>query len=414
MQILIINFLMYASWFAWNIAHEKKITVYSFLILFYTSIALLGIITILNGIYYDTFGFYSLEKLELTPYLLAFITYLILLFPLRGIKCNVQSINIIFTQKTNKYVFIWSVVYTLYSILKLVEATISISRGLAATYDARHNDGITLFQYNPFLSKVNGYCSFFQDATVPFIMVYALLGVSKKVVSKKKVVFLIVLSFFPSIFEGIGMGTRGGLFMTFFCFMFFIFLFYESLPKHFVVKILQIGLLFVFIVLLYSWLITIDRVGESSGFDSILRYFGEAFPNLGFTVWNNATYHPMGERFFPEFFAPEIASLSTNDAYDFWLYRTNVSVLNFKTYYGDLYVEFGELGGIAFALFISIPFYIYLKKASINIYNIAYVYFYYQLCVFAFAGFTKTGWHSIFQLVIITVFTLYLKYVYKK
>ena len=91
--------------------------------------------------------------------------------------------DFIFTQKTKKIVSCWIIIYVLYTLLKLSEAIISISLGLAATYEARHNEGVTLFEYNPILAKFNGYAYFFLQATLPFIMLYALFGVKKKYIS---------------------------------------------------------------------------------------------------------------------------------------------------------------------------------------------------------------------------------------
>lgn len=412
MNILLFNIFLYALWFLLSFKIEKRITVYSFLILFYLGLAVCGYYSVNEGIYYDTFGYYSLKSLKITPYILAFVAYIILFMPFYKVRCNIKNVDFIFCNKTRLFLKYWIVVYLLYTILKLTEAVATMSMGLAAAYDARHNDGVSLFQYNPILAKFNGYSYFFLQATVPFVMLYALFGMKKKIISTKYSLLLISLCFLPSFFESLGMGSRGGMFMTFFCFLFFVFLLYDQLSKKFIRTISKVAIIFVGVILFYSWAITVDRIGDSTGLDSIIRYFGESFPNLGWTVWDNAYYHPMGERFFPELFNSKVALLSVGDAYDYWQKMTGVPILTFKTYFGDLYVEFGTLGAFIFLFCSSGILYIYLNRKGISIFNIGYCYFYYQLCVFAFSGYTKTGWNSIFQLLIITIFVIFIKNMY--
>lgn len=413
MNILLLNTLLYALWFIIVFRKEGRITIYSFLILFYLSIAAIGVFSVNNRIYYDTFGYYSIHQLSIEPYIYSFIAYFILFLPFYKIKVNIKNIDLIFNKNTKKLFFCWIIIYICYTILKLSEAITTLSIGLAATYDSRHNEGVTLFKYGSLLSKFNGYAYFALQATVPFIMLYALFGIKNKYISYKLSMLLIILCFIPSFLESLGMGSRGGMFMTFFCFLFFLIILYNQLPKKLIHQIYKFSILFISCILIYSWAITIDRVGQDSGLDSIIRYFGEAFPNLGWTVWDKAIYHPMGERFFPNLFNSPAAKLSVGDAFTYWQGRTNVPILTFKTYFGDLYVEFGTIGAFIFLFLTSIPIWVYFKIKNITIFNIGYIYFYYQLCVFAFSGFTKTGWNAIFQLIIISLFVLYLRKIYK-
>lgn len=413
MNVLIFNVFLYIIWFFVAYKKEKRITIFSFLVLIYTGIAILGYYTVQNGIYYDTFGYYPLSRLSVEPYIYTFLGYVLLFLPFYKIKCNINKIDFIFCDKTRRFIRFWIIFYVCFTLLKLSEAIISISLGLANTYDVRHNEGVALFEYNIILSKFNGYGYFFLNATTPFVMLYSLIGMAKRYISTRLSLFLIGLCFLPSFFNALGMGSRGGMFMTFFCFLFFVFILYDKLPKYFVRSIIKFGIAFILVILIHSWAITIDRVGEESGFDSILRYFGESFPNLGWTVWDKAIYHPMGERYLPELFNQKIVSLSVSETHLYWEQMTGVPILNFKTYFGDLYVEFGVLGAFVFLMLTSVPIGLYFKKNGINIFNISYLYFYFQICVFAFSGFTKRGWGSVFELIIITLFVLFLKVLYK-
>ncbi len=411
MEVLLYNFFIYLIWFILVYKREKRLTVYSFLILYLSVIAFLGYFTVQNKIYYDTFGYYNPQTLSLEPYIYSFVSYFLLLLPFRNLKYNLADIDFLFTYRWKIFVKWWTVIYSAFTILKLTEAIISISLGLAAAYETRHVDGVALFSYNIILDKFNGYATFFLEATTPIIILYAILGYLKKRIKSLSCVYLILLCFLPSLFAKIAMGSRGGLFMTFFCFLFFVIVLYKELPRNIIRQVYSLGIIFVIVVLTYSWLITVDRIAQGqTGFDSILRYFGEPFPNLGFRIWDKAVYHPMGERFFPTFFDNKVATYSVAEGHAYWEKITQVPILNFKTYYGDLYVEFGVLGAFVFIMSTSIPVYLYYKKKEVTIYNFAFLYFYFQLCVFAFSGFTKYGWGSIFQLIIISIFTLFIRF----
>ena len=63
MGILFLNFIIYAIWSFMIFHKERKLTVYSFMVIVFTIIAFLGYYTVYNGIYYDTFGYYSPNRL---------------------------------------------------------------------------------------------------------------------------------------------------------------------------------------------------------------------------------------------------------------------------------------------------------------------------------------------------------------
>ncbi len=415
MNILLFNFILYSIWSAFTLFKEKRITIYSALVLFYLIVAFLGYYTVSSGIYYDVFGFTPLSTLQLEPYIYAIATYMILFWPLRNIKFDDYRTDAIFSKKVAQCLKIWVGYFSLFTILKLFEAVASITLGLGDTYDARHVDGQELFVYdNIILQKFNGYGFFLLNATVPFVMAYVFIGLNKKRISNTYAVILIFLSYVPSILSGIAMGSRGSLFMTSFCFVFFILLFWRFIPKSFLSKIYLYGVIFVSLVLIYSWMITSDRVGKGSeGFNSILRYFGESFPNLGFIFWDNVKYHPMGLRFFPNFLIENEKSLytSVDDSYQYWGFKTGVPVLNFKTYFGDLYIEFGLVYAFAFVTGCSLLVKKYFNRYKVNVFNLSFLYFYYQLCIFAFAGFTKDGHQAFFQLMIVVIVSVGLKYI---
>jgi oligosaccharide repeat unit polymerase len=417
MNIFVLNLIPYIIWFCRTIYKEKKITIYSFLLLFYLVIAFLGFYIVSNGIYFDVFGKQSISRLTFEPYLYCFVTYFVLFSPLKNLKFEFTNISFHFFKKASLFIRIWTIYFALYTILKLSEAAASITSGLGNAYEARHIEGDTLFVYNNFLlDKFNGYGFFLLDATVPFIMSYVFLGLYTKYLSNRRATFLIFLCFLPSVLSGIAMGSRGGLFMTAFCFMFFVLIFWKYIPKSFLVRIYRSMGVFMTVIMAYSWMITSDRVGKGSeGFNSVLRYFGESFPNLGFLFWNKVENHPMGNRLFPNLFKKNesYSFISVDDSYQYWENKTGVPVLNFKTYFGDLYIEFGVINAIVFVLLCTIIVKKYFKAKKVDVFNLSLLYFYFQICVFAFAGFTKVGHQAFFQLIITLIVFWALKFYYR-
>lgn len=412
MNLLFLNFLIYFSVFLFVYKRDKQISLMAFLFLFYSVIAFLGFYTVENGIYFDVFGKMNVHTLVFIPYFLCFISFCILFYPFRNLKQKKTNISVPNNSKTEIFVKIWLVYIVLFSILKLSEAVISVSIGLGQIYENRHMDGDTLFNYqNIILNKFNGYGTYLIDATIPFIIVYVVHNLKFRKMSNKKGLLLITLCFLPQLLNSIAMGSRGGIFLVFFNLIFFVLLFRKSLSKQFMKVIYSFGAIFLFIMISFSLDITSSRLGNKrDGIDSIFRYFGEAFPNLGFNIWDKVIYHPMGERLFPDFVSHNYKFYSIDDAYAFWENKTGVPVLNFKTLFGDLYIEFGILYAFIFLLILAIIMNLFITKRSLKFYNISYLYYYYQLCILGFAGFTKEGHNALFSLFIIVIVNIAIKY----
>ena len=379
----------------------------------YTIIAALGYFSVINGTYYDCFGFYNPDVLSLTPFILALLGYAIFFLPLKSLTAdNIETYEIVDNKNIRQFINVWIVIYVLYTILKVSEAYITVSTGLADAYESRHVDGEALFQYGFFLAKFNGYGFFFLNATTPFIMTYAIYQSHLKVISEGKAIFLVFLCFFPTFCSAIGQGSRGAIFMQFFCLMFFVVLLKDflssNLKKKFIGAIGLVGAAALF----YSLMITFDRVGEGrEGFTSIERYFGESFPNLGWRYWGEVSVHPYGKRLFPDLVSYHENFASTSDSYEYWSGITNVDVSNFKTLFGDLYIEFGAVGAFIFIVsFIFLLRWIMRKNGKVTILTLNYAYFYFQICVYGFAGFTKGGHNATFSIVIIILTNALLSY----
>ena len=91
--------------------------------------------------------------------------------------------------------------------------------------------------------------------------------------------------------------------------------------------------------------------GDSEGaIIKIFRYFGEPFLNLGLVYWNSTDVHTYGIRYFPKllelyggFELPE-SKYGVDALREFWTRIYGVNMYYFKTFFGDLYMEFGVVG----------------------------------------------------------------------
>jgi hypothetical protein len=151
---------------------------------------------------------------------------------------------------------------------------------------------------------------------------------------------------------------------------------------------LVIGGVMIVIMLCFTIGITLSRSADDTelALFGIVRYLGEAFPNLGFRVWNVSEEHIMGARKFPflyQLFGGFIPDFEGNK-YDYVLYfetKYKYPVNNFQTFFGDIYAEFGIV--LSFLIVIC---YVHLmkkiiKKTSDSILSIVFVYVTYTLLI---------------------------------
>lgn len=406
MLVLVANFFLYFCCFFIFCYRCKHKNISSILWIEYAIISFLGVYTLHVGIYEDVFGTKNEDSLTIVPYLLCFISYYIVINPFR--KAKVYSLVYPSSNIVNKIILVWASVMVLFLILKIYEAGVSMAMGLGEAYDARHNVGDRVFDYSsiPILAKINTLGYIFKSSVTPFLMFVFV----KNIRERKNMIFL-VLCFAPDILAGIAGGSRGALFNAFMVMLFYYILFRRFIPIKILRRIKYIGVFFVFAIVFYSIVITIDRYQDASQTSSgILRYFGESYPNLGFYFWDKVRLHPMGLRFFPEIIRPELLTNwdSTNGMYLYWERITGVPVLIFKTLFGDLYIEYGVVGAFVVVLILCLLLSRVLRK-GVAFYNISYVLFFYQIVVFGFAGLTQIGGFNNIIIMFMIGFNIFIK-----
>lgn len=412
MIVLILNALAYFLWFVNVYKKEKSLTLYSSLILLIFGVAFLGVVTVGNGIYFDVFGYYDLSLINFVPYLLCFIGFLIFFEPLRGIRISSLDISLFESNSFKIITYIWLFISTLFVGIRIFAAVVAVSIGLDVLYEATHIEGdpVDLLKgASDWVYKTIWIGSNISRATSPLMMLFSMFLLSK---TKHNFLayYILFLSVAPYLASAISIGSRGAMLWSLFRLVFIVVLTKDLLPKEKKKNIYMLLTYCLTVVLIYSIITTIGRFGDDNMFSSILRYFGEPFPNVSFLYWDNVTNHPFGDRLIPDLvgFTKDIGD-SSEDVFMYWGSVTGVPILNWKVLYCDSYIEFGVWGGMLFLCIFSGVFKYLFIKYGVTIYTISILFFYYEQCDSSYTGFNAFSYVLIptFITILITNIILY-------
>lgn len=385
MNPLFFNFLLYLIYFFF-IYKKNRLTVYSLLFLYEVVVSFLGYYTFETGIYQKHFGSCNESELSLIPYLCNFIAVLIVAYPLKEVK--IEQVLVDSNRKQEKIyklltytVCVITVVYSavLYFIARRLEGM-----SFGDIYEANHS-GETITLGIPILDFILTRIYQVINIFIPFVLSYNFIKLARRENIKKAIVVILVI-FIPQLLTCIVMAARGRMFFLFAHMIFYIVLFYsrfEAKTKR-MIKVLGLGT--VLLACVYGVLISASRSSFGvSTMDGIARYFGEPYPNLSVSYWNASNInHPYGARHFYgiyKFFDNSLdLGTGLGERHNYWTSYTNVPIYNFKTLYGDLYIEYGVLFPFVF-LGISTGLYLYLRKKIKGYSNIVIMYLCYHIGV---------------------------------
>lgn len=415
MNLLLINAILY---FGTTVYFYKKLgfTVYTFLWIEFAIIAFLGYYTFQVGIYEDTFGPKNPNELRLLPYLYVFIGYLIAFEPFRKINPNLDT-PIPYRKYTNTLINLYIIVMTAYLILKISEAVVSLTFGLADVKEIKDIEGESLFDYsdNFFLHRLNTVRWLFQIPLTPFIFAYCV-QCWKQHKQTLKTIILLALCFLPDVFSSLAVGGRAGIFTAFLNVVFFAVLYFRQIPAR-VKKVGSIAIIgFLAIAAISSLAITLDRwQNAESPFEPILRYFGEPFPNWGFNFYDKVIQFTHGGYLFQEFVidTEALGIYSMVDSQQYWEGVTGTPVLNFTTYWGGMYIEFGTIGAFLFVILYALIIK-RLISPRLTVYNLCFLYFYFRQMAVSFArltGFTTIS-ATVYSIVAMFLVSFFIKKLY--
>lgn len=355
MNILLVNFLFYfVTFYKARKRYNTFFNQYVFIMMVFSLISFLGYYTFQSGIYEDTFGSKNIDKLSIVPYILGFIFIYSVCVPLKKINLDyIRIINIPQDKSLYSILYMCLLNYFFNLGLGLIALRSLTALDYAEVYISSASGELQTTTGSYLLDNIYGKSLLLVRILTPVYNIIALYLWIKT--DKLKPLFLLIIGFVLQIPQLVITANRGGMFFLVINMFFYFILFYDYISKRakrclFIVLIA--GVLF---IMFYSIAITYARMGDGSdGINQIFRYFGEPFPNLGFNIWGYDIQHPYGARYFPSL--TETLGMKTlsagikgrNVAFEYWESFVGIPMLNFKTLFGDLYVEFGVFGSFVF------------------------------------------------------------------
>lgn len=404
MNTLVFNFFLYLIYTTISIYKCRAFTVHNMLAVWFTFIAFMGCVSVEYGYYGIIYGRIP-DVLPIAPYLLCFLCFILLELPLRKINCKhleLSDIPSIENIKFRKVAIFVSFILLLFTIVYIPPTIVTLSmKNVADSYEMQHVDGESIYKFSPVASAIiwvgrKVYNWFY--ALLLFYGIYNL--VIKKSRRTKYLAFIIIVSILPYFLRTISIGGRGGF--IFFSFALFLTVspFVSYMNKKARRKALMIILASALLVIPYIAAMSSGRVEGASetAVGSIIRYFGEPFPNLGYVLWDKVNFL-MGRRMFPELFGYNYDEMSQYDLFRHLAFYAKVPVLNYKTIFGDFYLEFGTT--ITICIFICVSYFMcrYLDKGKLSFYSIPLYAYYLDICATAPLWFSRRNTGDLFIIV---------------
>lgn len=400
MEKIIFNFLLYFIVTLFLLFIRKRIGLSIMIWAFFSLFSFFSILIWEFGIYQTVMVGFIKNKISFMPFIFIFLIMAIFLSPLT--KFNEEKINNISIPNELKWKFVLypSVVLGLLIIAQMLPyLSYSLANEFGNIYKTGKADSVGIFpHYLELLFTL-------YSILYPFLAISFFLILIRK---KKKNIVLILLgisAFIPSILYGIGGASRGMLFFKFLDLVIIFFLFKDKLSSKVKFRIMSTLVIILFLLISISLLITTSRFSENfSAIFSILRYFGESFLNFNLIYFDRVDSHLNGQRFFPDIFGMLNGSRdfleNANDSKWYFTRLLGVPSYLFKTLPGDLYLEFGYIGTILFALISSCFGFRYVKTdPDIPFYRLLIILFYCQLCLGGVFDFVKGGHDSFYQII---------------
>lgn len=387
MDCLLINAIVYIVTYIYLLYKHNGVTIANTVFCAFTILAILGYVTTKMGIQLVgdvRFG----EKASAIPYLCLYVTVLLIISPFRVIRKRSEDFGVLKTKKMSNFIIFSFFVFFIVTLLKLYELRLILNMGFAEAYAARHFDGGNLITMpNPILEFLCRKGMSYVSVVFPIAVYYSIyrLKQSRSYMGYILNVFFLFLSFVPNILDCLTIGSKGMLFFLGFDFVFYYLFFRASIPSKAKYCIKLIGISFGVVFVTYAFVIQTERndydKSDKLASEVMLRYLGEAMPNLG-ALYNDTKVHPYGERFFPYLMGGKIFDNGDENAY-YWTMITKARILNFKTIWGDSYIEFGFLGSFLFIIIIVSVYkrFVFRYYPDVCVFPLIYYYFN-KVCIY--------------------------------
>lgn len=407
-QVLFLNTILYLIVIFFLYKKEKSINLQIIVFLWYCFISICGVIAVHLKVYYNIYGYNGVPENCLLAYTYVCFSFFILTSPLKKISINNLKIenDEYYLPKSLFKIIIFIIIA--YFFLKIYEVKTIASMNFGDIYTQLHEEGKAIITYNnPILIKLSSSGYMIYSALFPFIVYYLINKILKQNYNKNEILLLVIVALIK-VLEPISNASRGGLVLSMFDFLFFLFIFWNKITKKIKIRIFVVSIASIISVFIILMMITSDRVGTESEyiFNSFVLYLGETFPNITYRYWDHVTYHPMGERLF---ILRDYGSLG--NFFDYWNIKLHINTECFKTLPIDLYIEYGKIGAVLFLIILSSVFKKIINNHGIKIWIVGLFFWYYQLCVSGAFSFSKRGEtnYKIFLLILFFSFYLHLR-----
>lgn len=383
MEPLYINVALYLVTFLIYFIKDRRLGVREAVFLLYAIFGVASIVSINQGIYFDVFGVFAFHQLDLTPLFLNYVFVLLFAQSLNGL--SKVKYDLVSFDNTYVKIFEWGIIALSLINLFFMYMWSQLLGGLelADIYEAGHNGDMELTFDNKIWNIVYFRSKQLLSIGTPIVYVIEFMNISmrKKV---KKSALIILLVFLPSVIGMALSASRGGIIFSMASLVFFLIIFWPRFSKSTQRYITIAGILVIVLAISYLVAISLSRYGEDSegASEGVMRYFGEAYPNLTWQIWPYEGHHLYGMRTFPtiyEMFGGDIPTYNDEGFGGSQFMFEMVSgwpILIFKTFYGDMFVEFGPI----------IPFIIVLAYLGIvNLMQLKLRYSVFSLLIFHFS-----------------------------
>lgn len=353
MKVLIFNALLYIITAAFFYKKDGQFTIRTLIFLLYSIFAIAGIYTIYDGTFFSTFGTYSLTNLDLLPYIANYAIVLVLTLSIGNVNQtvvypNIRYFNSRIIKKIESFVIVISLIYVF---MQFEVASILSSYELGEIYQSAHDGDLLIKFPSPWMNVA--YFRTMQILDILYPVIY-LIEFAKLTTGKdaKYSITILLLILIPRIMGCAIMANRGGIIFNTASFVFFMVVFWKELPKKIKLIFKNGSILFLTLIVFYLAAISISRLSDNQAEagNSVLRYFGEAFPNLGLRVWETSDRYLFGMRTFPTIYSffsdiPNVVTQAEGNGMKHIIFEqiSGFPIINFKTFYGDLYCEWGPL-----------------------------------------------------------------------
>ena len=423
-NILLLNAVVYICTFLYAFYKAKTLNLYVFIWLAYSIVTLMGYLCVSWDMYYVKGEVDLGERLSITPYVLSYFTTLLLTHPFkeyRKFTVNYQLFRSGFLFKLSVvllFVFVFQTIVNTYRAFIVVNTV-----GLGEAYYMQHEgESIVVFE-SEILNRIVHITRVLSDSCISIYVIYFLSRITSRIGNLYINLAMMSVAFLPSIMSSLAAGSKGGLFFVSFGILFFYLIFRPYLNSKINRRFIVIGGIVAFIFISTVLSIVSERIelkmrytDDSLEQSHLVRYLGESYPNLGVFYYGQVKQHPNGRRFFFFFFYTNAEATiykykGIDEKFDYWNGITGVRMANFKTFWGDWYVEFGTIGS---CIAILIMYYIFRKlcftSSNWTLSRLPLIYFFYIKIIirgcFTGSGLEGTETHKAILVLVLLTFIL--------